>query len=676
MNVTWIASFERIVTSLITSLIAVSVVLTSIPSAYGFVAADSSSLIAQRLPKIVVPTDSKSKEALLQAEITAHQAIAMADVRPIQLYLGPSTAAISLQDEDRFEKDLRNLFHAHQVIGFADTDSRKFDEWWSNNRDEILSQRAGMSSKPGDSITLENFFMQVYLKYKIDERHNELSGKEQPDSFVKWLESQISNPQLRSASVQAFNITHQTGVYILGVLSGAAVAGPAASCVSAFLETLVRPVREKVAVLGSRWFSRFGLGLNQALFKTPTPGQEQNDADTSLSMMNEARQKMLSDLGFTMTDKELHGNDTAMQDSYRRANQVWNSNLPLAYQFGRSMINDGAIFRAQNYSDSISAAATSIEIFKQGVESRLDAIHSRHGQAAYNLAKEFLTKIEEREDARSGEAFEAGRSHDAHLNSQSGQDFGSFGVNSISPSNAAVVIEQEVQSLRQQLISQTGDTDLVSSLEEKKMGVMINQSRAATATAAFVFREFQSPENNTALPHQMKAAYEKFRGGYRLDYYSRQYSRQVAALFESFGFQIKATAIAEGASVDLSSIDNHRATTRESSQSSRPRSGSSAAPSAAASAGETEHRPAVEFVKAKATSEAPSTTSRRAPPAAAERKAAATTPAADPAAKARAAMGGYTAASPGKAFVTDSTNMSKRGSRAAKIANDVKKIEE
>ena len=447
---------------------------------------------------IAMPSNQTARGAILAIEVADH--------RLLSKYFGDANNVVTIDQLKQFDIDFNSVVEANHVIDFAD-DVDGFKAYFEKHELDLVAARAKMKA----DISLQGFFTQVYIAYKIEKTE----AKKDPSVFLSWIDSSISNPILRKVSTSSYTVVTGVAAFSFGIIYGATVAGPIAGFVGAFLEPMVRPVREKVAVFGSRLFSKPGFFLNRVLFAN------RQAAEANLKEVNDAQsetteaQQLVRSMGYDMTPEQFTHNLEKVRDAWLHAQQVMSKTNPEAYRNGRGILMDANVFRSQNFAINTMQAVQGAEIFRQGIEDTLERIEKKSPkpeevQAAGErllLAVRNQMKVETSSQIASSEELK-------------------------SLQTATSKARSEILALGATPIQ----ADRLISNQQKEFAAY---KHAATSLAASILHDFQYAEFNRAMPQELYNMYRTFRRSYMLDFFQSQFQDEVVTLLDQVGFKLK-----------------------------------------------------------------------------------------------------------------------------------------
>ena len=431
----------------------------------------------------------------------AADVIRSAESRPLSLYVGGLSVKLTPDFLERFEKDLDQVLKANALVGFAD-DEEGFRSWWTQKKTEVLVARASM----GANLTLQSFFAQAYLKFKVEKaiEANEVGG------LTKWLEDVLNNDVVRHVTEPTFWITMGFLVSIGNIVKGATIAGPAGGLVSAFVEALVRPVREKFAIVGGRLFTKPGAFLTWLLHGE----KEVKNSKTTVDNAKQSAKDMIllaRSLGFDMTPAQYSENLGKIQAAWNDYNQVWLTKQPESFKTGRMMLTESWIFRFQHFSNAILNSTAVADTNRLLIDSTVDRIKANAPQAAVQIdpAAENLLKLME-------ERFVL----EAHEGEKRAQ------------------LDAKIEASKQQLQQLGASMKQIERLVTSQNNVMISVRHAATSTAGYLLHEFQYEEMNRALPEELYKKYQFMREKFGMNFFSQVYAKEVVSTLQTLGIKV------------------------------------------------------------------------------------------------------------------------------------------
>lgn len=466
-----------------------------------------------------MPAVMKLPAPLVAARITDEAAplIQIAQARSLNEYFGTSNSINDPAILVRFDADLEKVLHANVMIGFAN-DADRFRAWYPPRKAELMLSRGLM----GADVNLQSYFANVFLKFKAD------MAQEDTSVFTKWLEQQLNNDKLKMVSDPTFWLIVGTAVFMKDIVKGATIAGPLGGIVSAFVEPIVRPIREKVVLIGARLFTGWGTVLTRVLFSEP---KAKSTGDESIKKAQQAQRETISylnSLGFDMTPTQFSETTSKLQDAWNQYNQVWLTTEPGSYQLGRDKMTDSLMLRMQSFSNTIFNAHQLVESYRHGIETSMDRVVAKNpGQAA---------AIEKARDV----LFDKMEAH-----------FLIDKANGAALQGAAVDVEKAKQELLRLGVAEP----VLTRIENAQKQIMIASRHAATSAASFVFHELKFKEFNRRLPAELYERYQFMRQNFGLDFYTKLYAKEIVSILGRLGVQLSVLEVVKK-DIDLSAKRN------------------------------------------------------------------------------------------------------------------------
>lgn len=436
------------------------------------------------------PAPAKLPDPIRQ-ELSAALAISRAEQLDVNTLLGLKGGQAKSEGLTTFENELFRALEANAAIGLVD-DIEGFKVWWDKNKAMLLLER----EKMGPNVSLQTFLLNSYIKFKVVN----LKANEHPGSFVQWITSVASSSIVRRASESTWIFIIGVFTFMTGVVYGAMVAGPIAGFVNAFLEPVVRPIREKAVLLGARLFERPAIALNSFMFDVNSR-QEAKAALGQASTAIKEMKAMIEGMGpYGITPEQIARNEGWFQAAWNRAYQVMVKTLPPAYQAGRGVLSDALIFRPKIFADGIAVALSAYETSLQGAESMVDRV-SRLSTAEPRIVYDAASAFRE----------------------------------AISTGNEARIVE-----LRAKFAEFGANAEQIARIEDGFRRSAVFRRHAITTTAAHALHEQQYREFNRALPTDLANATKAMRMSFGIDNFHREFAQEVKGLLNTVGIQLDA----------------------------------------------------------------------------------------------------------------------------------------
>ena len=463
------------------------------------------SMVNAPLPELTI-TDAPNLKTMTdlanaEREKDAAAIIKVADARKLSDYLGASSSTVSSEELARFELDLQRLLLANKIIGIVD-DPKGFNKWWPGKRANLLLTRQLM----GENVSLQLFLVQVYTAFKRDMAEN----AKDPAIFIRWLEMVITNPVVRTVSETTYNLVANIFSFVSGIVWGALIAGPLGGMMTAFVEGIIRPLREKLGVLGNRIFAKPGVALNSMLFDQGAVGDAKEALAAAKESANQMRELARS-LGYEMTAQQYTENVNRIQEAWNLANQLWLKTQPASYQMGRNVLTDAMFFRPIQFSVSTLQGVQTAELHKQAIEATVDRIR------AQSPSPEFVEKVADT------------------LCEQLKEEMANEKSNPKASEAARTNVNEAMQALEKLGASQKQIERIVQAQKNLLMGAR----HAAASLAAQVFHDFEFSEYNRIMPETIYKGYMVMRESFALDFFHKEYARAVVDILELLEFKIE-----------------------------------------------------------------------------------------------------------------------------------------
>lgn len=470
----------------LTFMIAFSMLQTELAAAAQAVAQTAPSLQNLTARPLQTPSNSAQAIALIRkAEQTSVASYFKAGVTP--------------QATLRLQTDLMAVAKANELVGIIDQ-AEGFRGWWGKNGASVLQRRH--LGQPN----LQGFFSEVYLLYKIEATN----AQKDPTAFMRWLTDHVSNPTVLKVSKVTFGIF--SGVFktigesFKNALTFAIVAGIA----SALVEPAVRPIREKAAIIGSKYLGRVGMLFNRVLFTNATLIETQEAVKSAKSAHKQARD-LFNKMGYDLTVQQYEEHFAKLKEAWNAANQVWLKTNPEAFRNGRNIMNDGLVFRNQHFSLHAMVSVNGAETFRQGYEATIDRIAEASPDKAsvHKTSQELLTAVEKQMSVERDSA------------------------------EKAKAIEPEIAQLKQKLVA-LGATDAQADrIVSNRRRELANYRHTATSLAAGVIHDLQYEEFNRAMPQEVFDLYSKLKSGFSINFFHKEFAKEIVAELDKLGFQVE-----------------------------------------------------------------------------------------------------------------------------------------
>lgn len=435
---------------------------------------------------------------------TGKQAIAViraAESRPVSGYFAKGGTPEEIKALD---KDLLTLAAANALVGIAD-DLDKFQPWWASHQTSMILKRDQVRAKD-----LQSFFTETFIVFKAEETQ----AQKDPSSFMRWLSDRVTSPFVRTVASGSFTILAGVFTFATGVIYGSVIAGPVASSVGALLDPVVRPIKEKMAVVGSRWLGPTGIWLNNRLFKG-SGDEAAVEAQTSLEKEvgavrgSQAKaRELLGAMGHDMAPADFAANIERMHEIWNEMTQTWAKTNPTSFKDGRSFINDAMAFRPFNFSQQVMQSLTSSETFRQGIEQTVDRIVLRtgaDGRAIDTAVAKLLTAVDASEQSTIADPLKA---------------------------------VSDLKDAKDAILGFGATEEQVTRIITGRQRELIFAKHTAAALAANIVHDFQYEEFNRSLPDVVRDAQQALRSNYCLDFFHKEFKTEVAKILQTMDFRI------------------------------------------------------------------------------------------------------------------------------------------
>jgi hypothetical protein len=489
-----IATFK----SVLTSVLVVSIVGQQVAFAGGNARVPTVSLADVHA---ALPTAKSQKQAMAVVQL--------AESRAFGSYFENGGSPAEMK---RLDTDIKNLAIANTQLGIAD-DLKVFLPWWDANKTSILLSRGKFAS-----ANLQGVFTEIFIAFKVDET----KAKKDPNQFMGWISSQVTNPTILAVSATSFLLTANVALFIGNIVKGSLIAGPAAGVVGAFVEQLVRPIRENAGRTGSRLLRKPGVWLSEKLNRQTNSAQATEEDLKSLAEGIRRTQKLVATIGgYELTPEAVLANRALFTSAWIDTNQAWvEANTP-QLRDGRDVLVNAIALRPQSYSTPVLQALNSAEQARQGIEQNTDRIvtYGHQSPEVVEAAVEALLKpIEITADGS--------------------------GVKSLDGNEAYAHAKASLKTL--------GATDkIIERLISLRASELVNIRHTAATLATNMLHELQYPEYNTALPEEVHLIQRTLRSGTCLNYYHHEFKVEVTKILNAMNVQLEiANQIVDEAGAD------------------------------------------------------------------------------------------------------------------------------
>ncbi|MGZ3723562.1 MAG: hypothetical protein ACXVA9_11555 [Bdellovibrionales bacterium] len=390
--------------------------------------------------------------------------------------------------------DFEALVRANATIHFID-DPGEFLVWWQQNKVDLIAQTSSM----GPGLNWQTFIANIYIKYKI----TKTDAHKDPSAFLQWMTGVLSNPWVKRITSSTFGVVATGFAFITGIVYGAMVAGPAAGFINAFLEPLIRPIREKGSVVGTKLFGRGGKALNSLLFDRKAKVEVTTGLEDAKTTIKDVR-SILTIANYRMSAQQWSENMKRVYASWNHLNFVWNK-MPDVYHAGRDRAMDMIVFRPKDFANSVTQAMSAAEVHRQGAEQMLDRImlKSSDPRQVESIGRNLLSLIEEQMRLqRETEKSEA--------------------------------LQPRIIELQNKLVELGAAPDQASRVVENFRRVFVFTRQAAGVLAANLLHDAQFSD----MIAETRATFEALRDSYSLEFFHAELGSEVSEILERMEFQI------------------------------------------------------------------------------------------------------------------------------------------
>lgn len=271
------------------------------------------------------------------------------------------------------------LVQANFLTKFVD-DPAGFLQYYRENKSQLMRDAGS------EVNNWQMFLASSFIRFKL------IKSESNPKSFGQWIDSVVNNETIQQTSwktwlavVGAFLVLRRvlgtTGRFVGGVAHGAMIAGPAAGSVNAFLNPLVTPINQWLAVKGIKWVGPLGMWLNAMLWERKKKAGKESAAD--LSKAKEAvdhLRRMVEGEHYRMSSEQWQANRNALMGLWNKLQFMFGL-MPDAYKFGRDRHVDLLVMRQRDFAQAAMNSVNAAEVQRQGAEMVLDRMISRGADA-------------------------------------------------------------------------------------------------------------------------------------------------------------------------------------------------------------------------------------------------------------------------------------------------------
>ncbi len=292
------------------------------------------------------------------------------------------------------DDDFTVLVQANFLTKLVD-DPAGFLQYYRENKGQLMRES-------GPEINNWQLFLaSSFMRYKL------IKSESDPKTFGQWLDSAINSDLVKESSwktwlalVGAFYLLRRvvgtTGRFVGGVAHGAMIAGPAAGSVNAFLNPLVTPINQWLAVKGIKWVGPLGMWINAMLWeRKKKPGKESAAELTKAKEAVDQLRRMVEGEHYRMSSEQWQANRNALMGLWNKLQFMFGL-MPDAYKFGRDRHVDLLVMRQRDFAQAAMNSVNAAEVQRQGAEMVLDRLISRGANAqAVQSASDNLLRLSE-----------------------------------------------------------------------------------------------------------------------------------------------------------------------------------------------------------------------------------------------------------------------------------------
>jgi hypothetical protein len=396
--------------------------------------------------------------------------------------------------------DVITLILANSRMGFIDNRG-EFEVWYKAHETSII-----MAANKSPETTLQSLVVESYMAFITE---GAVEKRDVPGLLLK-LEDLIENP----ATIAAGGLMAVYGTYsfIVNLVKGAAIAGPGAGIFGALVEPIVRPFRERAAVLGNRLLGDRGAKLAERLNSEKESLIETRSQIEARERARDATVKMMARRGLEMTREQAHENMELLKSNWNEAKQIWESTHTGGYRDGRSYTSDNLILRPHALLGPLINSVVGREVFRQGIEANIDRMMRQTNDPAkmQELAFRYMQEIKVEHHAEAEDR------------------------------KSAAARSRAVKATRAELLA-LGATDYqLDRIYESQRSELVLYRQAAVTLASAALYDLMYPEFNRELPSETLKAYDLFKSHYCFDYFEAEFRTSSAKILNQIGLDLKA----------------------------------------------------------------------------------------------------------------------------------------
>jgi len=301
-------------------------------------------ILAQIFP--MLPTKSWAWDPIAPEDALAiiekHQTTQMSELfpevnQPLPKSRGFTETPLNPENCAEFAKIFDSLTTALNGTGYLN--KNEYMKWWNQNKGRFLTRDFMTNWK---DRTIAEFIATTWAEATIS-----LASEKQDKGIIyRNLIQPMNNPRVKAVCSTLLAISGGAGLFALGILRGAVVAGPMAGIVGAYLEPVVRPIREKFGVWGARELRKPALWLQRISNDQKKLVADSVTAKAALAGLNDE----IRALDFSgMTREQAAANWAALKTNWMNINQGWVESLPPYMRDGRGFALDADFFRPINF---------------------------------------------------------------------------------------------------------------------------------------------------------------------------------------------------------------------------------------------------------------------------------------------------------------------------------------
>ncbi len=305
-------------------------------------------ILAQIFP--MLPTKSWAWDPIAPEDALAiiekHQTTQMSELfpevnQPLPKSRGFTETPLNPENCAEFAKIFDSLTTALNGTGYLN--KNEYMKWWNQNKGRFLTRDFMTNWK---DRTIAEFIATTWAEATIS-----LASEKQDKGIIyRNLIQPMNNPRLKAVCGTLLAISGGVGLYVLGILQGAIVAGPFAGIVGAALESVVRLGREKVGVIGARKLKKLAYWIEGVPTHQKELVDEATKAKAALADLNDKTRKF----DFSgMTREQAVANWAELKSKWVKINQGWIESLPPYMRDGRGFALDADFFRPINFASQM-----------------------------------------------------------------------------------------------------------------------------------------------------------------------------------------------------------------------------------------------------------------------------------------------------------------------------------